>query len=650
MESQIPSTSNLKKLGYRRVIQKLERSEGIILQLILSFFLTAMLYSCKKNAAEMRVQTSAITVAGIKPATGKVGDTIIITGTNFSLNPLLDTIEFNEVTVQVIKATKDTLFVIVPSGNCSGVVTVNGVSATGPVFTLIQTTITGIKPPTGKVGDTIIISGTNFNLNSLLDTIKFNGITAKVIKALKDTLFVIVPSGNCTGIVTVNGGTGNGPVFTLAQTTITAVNPNWGKQGDTILIMGTNFNPNRAKDTATINGVNALVQKASADTLYVIVPLTTSGTIIVNGVSAPAPGFVYGPTVIVSTVSGASPPPYYSGGYLDGPDALALFNQPTGFCFDKQGNLFVTEIWTGGGGSGRIREISGGIVSTFAGSQTGANIIGPKVMASFIGAYAIAIDSYGSIYVTEGLNTAIQGSYLHKITNGTVLTFTGGDSVWTINKNNSAAQFYTEFGGAMVFDSQGNLYVVVAGAVQKITPTGQLSTFAGKAPDWVPTIPGPPTIDAHWALQYGYQDGQDTNARFGDIEGLAVDGSDNIYAADMGCNCIRKITPSGLVSYYSLGTNSYHLPVYATPYLGPSGECVDAKGNLYATLDNSIVKITPTGVITTIAGSNAAGGFADGPPPIAQFNGPNALALDSLGNIYVLDAGNNRVRKITFLK
>jgi serine/threonine-protein kinase len=70
-------------------------------------------------------------------------------------------------------------------------------------------------------------------------------------------------------------------------------------------------------------------------------------------------------------------------------------------------------------------------------------------------------------------------------------------------------------------------------------------------------------------------------------------------------------------------------------------------GNVYATEGNSIVKITPAGVVNIVAGSNISG-YADGPVALAQFNNPNALALDAQGNLYVLDAGNNRVRKITF--
>jgi sugar lactone lactonase YvrE len=74
---------------------------------------------------------------------------------------------------------------------------------------------------------------------------------------------------------------------------------------------------------------------------------------------------------------------------------------------------------------------------------------------------------------------------------------------------------------------------------------------------------------------------------------------------------------------------------------------VDGSGNVFATNGNTIVKITPAGAVSTIAGSSTQG-FADGPGSQAQFYSPNALALDADGNLYVSDEGNQRIRKISF--
>jgi IPT/TIG domain/NHL repeat len=515
---------------------------------------------------------------------------------------------------------------------------------TNPPPPPLTITIKSIKPPTASPGDTIIIVGTNFSQTLSKDTVKFNAVVAQVIKASADTLYVIVPAGNTSGVVTVNGILDSGFLFTSTPLTIsiTSVSPAWGKQGDTILIIGTHFNTNPAKDTVTINGVSAQVLKASADTLYIIVPLTSTGPIIVNGVTAPSPGFIYGPTVIVTTVAGSGPVlPYSVGGYVDGPVSLAQFNEPTGLSFDKQGNLFVSEYM-----NASIREISAGTVSTFAGSNTGASIIGPNLITPLLDLDGIAIDAEGNIYVTqggfannlgayEGYHSPVSRTTVQKISNGIISSFGG---------------FYNA--GAMSFDSQGNLYVAESGTIQKITPSGQLSTFVGKGAVFGTVwLDSPYRYSNQWILNNGYQDGQDTATRFGDIVGLAIDAGDNIYATDMGCSCIRKVTSSGLVTYFALGSPSYNpynpQPFVTGPYTGPVGICVDAMGNVYATEGNSIVKITPAGVVNIVAGSNTSG-YTDGPAALAQFNNPNALALDAQGNLYVLDAGNNRIRKITF--
>jgi hypothetical protein len=613
----------------------------------LSLLVLVFIDSCKKDSSNVATTPPKITVAKVKPLTGRQGDTIIIIGTNFNQNPALDTVKFNGITAQVLKAEADTLYVIIPAGNCSGVVSVNGITAQGPVFTVTPPVLrlTSIKPTSGKQGDTIIITGANFNLTPELNAVKFNGILGQVIKANLDTLFVIVPKGNCTGVVTVNGISAPGFVFTLIQSSalsITTVTPFWGKQGDTILIIGSNFNLNPLKDTVTINGVIAQVQKASVDTLFVIVPLTSNGPIIVNGLPAPPPGFIYDPAVIVSTVAGTSSPSY-NPGYVDGPGYLAQFDGPTGICFDRKGNLFVSEYY-----NSCIREISDGFVSTYAGKQTGASINGPQLIAPVFNLDGIAMDAQGSIYFVEGgfagnlsqnfeYHSPVASNSIEKISNGIVSDYAGG--------------YYNA--GAMTFDSKGNLYVAQSGAISKITPAGQFSTFAGK-PAYIGKywVDSPYNYRNIWILNNGYKDGQDTAARFGDIEGLAVDAGNNIYAIDMGCACIRKVTPSGLVSYFALGTQNFippPMPFVVTPYTWPLGICINASGNLFVTEGNSILEITPAGVITTIAGSNTPG-YLDGLPSMALFNYPNALALDAKGNLYISDAGNNRIRKITFVR
>jgi sugar lactone lactonase YvrE len=133
---------------------------------------------------------------------------------------------------------------------------------------------------------------------------------------------------------------------------------------------------------------------------------------------------------------------------------------------------------------------------------------------------------------------------------------------------------------------------------------------------------------------------------------VAVDGSGNIFVADTGNNTIRKITPAGVVTTFA-GTagspGSTDGTGSAARFNSPCGVAVDGSGNVFVadTGSNTIRKVTPTGVVTTLAGSSGVVGNADGTRATARFNGPSSVAVDGSGNVFVADTGNNTIRKIT---
>jgi sugar lactone lactonase YvrE len=192
--------------------------------------------------------------------------------------------------------------------------------------------------------------------------------------------------------------------------------------------------------------------------------------------------------------------------------------------------------------------------------------------------------------------------------------------------------------GAVAVDGDRNLYVADSGnaTIRKITPNGVVTTLAGTPSNG------------------GYADGTGAAAQFGSPNGIAVDGSGNVYVADSYNDAIRKITPGGVVTTFAgipgrTGGSADGAAAAAT-FNYPSGVAVDGNGNVYvADSDNGTIrKITPAGVVTTLAGmAGGVGGSADGTAAAARFNFPAGVAVDAGGNVYVADAGNDVIRVIT---
>jgi sugar lactone lactonase YvrE len=197
----------------------------------------------------------------------------------------------------------------------------------------------------------------------------------------------------------------------------------------------------------------------------------------------------------------------------------------------------------------------------------------------------------------------------------------------------SAARFNSP--ADLALDSSGNGYVADTdnNTVRLITPAGAVTTLAGQAGVG------------------GSNDGSGT-ALFNHPAGIAVDNAGNAYVADTNNNTIRKLViASGAVTTLAgqAGvTGSANGTGTAARFNGPSGIAVDATGNLYVadTLNHTIREITPTGVVTTIAGAAGTSGFVDATGSAAQFHGPQGLVLDTSGGLFVADTNNNAIRKL----
>lgn len=190
-------------------------------------------------------------------------------------------------------------------------------------------------------------------------------------------------------------------------------------------------------------------------------------------------------------------------------------------------------------------------------------------------------------------------------------------------------------------DTSGSAGTPVPSGAQANTPaesaTGTGTTPGSVSPPDSGTTPPAAPADA-------------TQARFHQPIGIAVDASGNLYVADSMNNTIRKITPSGVVTTLagSAGASGSADGLGAQARFSfLKGVAVDGAANVYAVDNNAIRKITPAGVVTTVAGAQGETGDADGPGASARFARPWGVAADAAGNVYVADTGNFLVRKIS---
>ena len=364
------------------------------------------------------------------------------------------------------------------------------------------------------------------------------------------------------------------------------------------------------------------------------------------GVAVDATGNVYiadnqrirrvSPTGVITTIAGTGAAGFSGDGGLA---ISATFNKPIGVAVDAAGNVYVAD-----NNNLRIRRISpDGTIASVAGNGAAgySGDGGPATLASLNSSLdyglGIAVDTAGSLYIADMKNHRIR-----KVPRGGVITTVAG---------NGNPGFSGDLGPAVsaslydpqdvAVDAAGNLYIADNGnkRVRKVSPGGIISTVAGTG-----------------AEGFSGDGGPAIKASFYYLRGVAADAAGNVYVTDVLSGRIRRFTPGGTISTVA-GNGLYKAPTDGVPATSsflnqPWDVAVDGAGNIYIVdgYNERVRKVSPAGIISTVAGNGVRGFSGDGGPATAASLGfllYGSVALDSGGNLYISDSNYHRIRKVT---
>jgi len=286
------------------------------------------------------------------------------------------------------------------------------------------------------------------------------------------------------------------------------------------------------------------------------------------------------------------------------------------------------------------------MITTVAGSNTSGSGSGSSgdgglaTNATLLNPTDVVADNNGNVYLNDGGTTYS----IRKVdANGIIIRFAGNNTSGFSGDGGPAASAQLNYPQGLALDNSGNLYISDMGnrVIRKVSTSSVISTIAG--------TPG--------TFGYSGDGGPATLAQLGAPSGIAVDAAGNIYFSDLGKHVIRKINTSGIISTIAGtgNTSGYSgdggLATAAKLY-SPNDICIDTQGNLYiADRDNHCIrKVNTSGIISTVAGTGGSLNYGftgdGGVATAAKLNKPQSISVDNLGNLYISDYTNNRIRKV----
>jgi uncharacterized protein (TIGR03437 family) len=399
---------------------------------------------------------------------------------------------------------------------------------------------------------------------------------------------------------------------------------------------------------------------AGSDWIGENIPATSSILMQAEGIAADNFGNVYisdagnhrvrciSPNGFIKTIAGNGTAGFAGDG---GPASASQLNSPYGLAIDFAGNLYVADL-----GNARIRVISpSGIIKTVAGGGAlpagGENEGSMATLLSFVAPRNIAIDGTGIVYISD-----FGAHRVYKMTTDGTLTTLAGTGSLGYSGDGVAARSLLNFPTALAADHQGIVYIADSGnhLIRKVsagtlTSIGRAALPTGLAFDGVGTL----YIADHSAAQIieiPLSSGTATAMNVSSTD-LVYGNNGSLYVADM--SVARHVTVFGASTVIAGGGNLAEGdggPAISARLHQPNGIAVDAIGNLFiADHDNNrIRRMGLDGTITTFAGTGASGNSGDGGAAmLATLNGPSSVRFDAFGNLYIADTGNARIRMVT---
>jgi len=478
-----------------------------------------------------------------------------------------------------------------------------------------ETWTIGTSPIHGIVAISYSVSSTGGNITptGLIYTpsISYSGYDSFKIRindgiSIDSTKIVVT----ITPLPTVSSITGTNTIATGSTTTLseTTTGGSWSSSNTAITTVGSG---------GIVSGVSA----GSAIISY-MVSNSCGSTVVADTITVSGSC-----THLISTIAGNGTYGYTGDG---GAATAAELAEPNGLAVNGDGFVYIGDNF-----NNVIRRIdTSGHITTVAGNGTAgfSGDGGPATNAEIHSTAGLAVDGDGNLYIGDSYNSRVR-----KVSPSGIITTYAGDGFAGYSGDGGAAAAAKLFNpSGLAIDKAGNLYIadISNHVVRKVSKSGIITTYAGNG-----------------SSGFSGDGGSALSAQMADPSALAIDGTGNLYISDVSNRRIRKVNSSGIITTIAgngtAGVTGDGGPATAAELYFAIGLSLDVTGNLYIADGNSetIRKIDTSGIINSVAGDGLGGFGGDGgPATAAMLNVPYNVSADGLGNIYIADGFNNRIR------